>query len=440
MILSVEKVATLLLVLAAQQGVFAVEAEQQNVKVQGATVPESFKQMKSLRRNFPEIKGTQRTETPEDKAKLMNGRGEPKPLSSFAHKWGVKKTAESKIALEDLHENEISGRKLHGFKNNFVSLDFHDDADCENMIESHAVVLGECFEVLNDDKLKSFTVKAHNKLNTVVELTYNNHGCRGVPNDVLDLMKLFQLNAYDQCNTENGVTLSYFDSFPDVNQLSDGVVYTYSLGLDYETCLERFDWADYYRGFTCIDGDWYSLDYCNGEGSSVLHVHFDKRNCRGSYVYSWDWAGSCYVDEDPNDDTIPESLVSVNCLVPPPPTPAPTATPYSYQITCDPFESTAGAFYPCELELCQGDRIIVHTHDEGASCTGDELFKFYAAVTPDLYSWYDDSNGSTCPSFTFTHEESGCQSYVVDQGCFGESDCSGTTTITVMPALLPTRK
>jgi len=446
MILSVEKVTGLLLVLAAQQGVLAGHRDAKH-----AVIPESFKQMKNLRQSFPNIQGTQRTATKEERAAAMNSRGQPRPLSSFADNklWGARK-AESHIAIEDLHENEVGDRQLHGNKNNFVTLNFHDDANCENMVESHAIVLGECFEVLNDDTAKSFTVKVNNKLNTVAELVYNNHECRGVPDSIIDLTKVFGVSGYDQCS--EGATISYFDTFPDINALPYGVAYTYSFSPDYETCYERFDWGDFYAANMCLEGHWVVVDYC-ASSYSVSTLHFDNLDCSGSYWASWDWVGQCYPDEylDSADDSMPSSLVSVTCHAPPPPTesptistspteapttPPPTVAPHSYDVTCEAYSTTGASqiFYGCSVDLCGGDSIIVHTHDAGASCYGDQLFRFYAPASSSFYTTYDDYGGTLCPYFGYSVPAgTACQSYLVDQGCYGssESPCGGTTVITV---------
>jgi len=421
MIVTMEKLISLGMVLA------VVSAGHADTTTSHVNTPPTKFYAQNLRKSYPGVSGKHRTATTKEKASVSKNHHQPKLFTDYlTTQENVLQTPtrEHHHSHESVAEKD-SVRQLHENKNNFIGLNFYADNECSDMVEGHVIVLGKCFEVDGIDGIKSFTMKANNKLDSVIQLVYNNHECKGVPDSFIDLGKVMGIQSYGDCNSEMRASLVYFDSFPNINELHDGVVYRYSTGLDYETCVERYDYADYYRANTCLDGSYYLTDACSSDDTVVV-LHYDDYACESTYWTTSDWTGDCYLDAEVAGDAMSaDTLTSLICLV-----------PATYEVVCDPFDSTDNAFYPCVVELCGGDSITVNTHDNGAWCQGDQLFNVYAAANPAEYVTYDDVPGqSLCPYFTYdVAEGTECQTFVVDQGCWGGGNCQGQTVISVYQA------
>jgi len=138
----------------------------------------------------------------------------------------------------------------------------------------------------------------------------------------------------------------------------------------------------------------------------------------------------------PGDPTpLPTLAPSINPMF------APTAAPTYTPLQCSPFNATDTAgdtqnFQTCGVYACPGTTITVSMCPTygGGGCTGDPIMNLYDGTGLNLLAHNDDGplGCGKCPQFTYS--TSGvCQVYSIQQGCYQNSQCTGSAVIIGTP-------
>ena len=83
----------------------------------------------------------------------------------------------------------------------------------------------------------------------------------------------------------------------------------------------------------------------------------------------------------------------------------------------------------CPLLVCPGTILNFKTcSDDEKTCSGDTFLRLVDAAGNELAS--NDDNCGLCSRLSYEFTGTSCEPYFVNQGCYGDSTCSGTTRIT----------
>lgn len=152
--------------------------------------------------------------------------------------------------------------------------------------------------------------------------------------------------------------------------------------------------------------------------------------CRGNVVVT---VTNIYNPPNLNVPTVTPTLLPT-ALPTLTPTALPTATPtIGIPSQCAPFNlvntqnATTGTEACLLNRVCPGEVLTIRTcQPDFKTCSGDTYLRLYSQAKTEI-AHNDDACG-VCSSITYTFTEP-CQSYVIEQGCYGSGQCGGTTKI-----------
>lgn len=153
---------------------------------------------------------------------------------------------------------------------------------------------------------------------------------------------------------------------------------------------------------------------------------------------------------------VPTPLPTVNIF----PTTIPTLAPTMGQF-CPPYSvsHTNSAENPvqtaqCSITACFGQSVTLGScqsetvggFNNAVSCLGDTYLKLFESNTGSLVAEGDDTEAcGTCASISFSVKTAGCSNFILRQGCYGNTACSGTTSViggavvaSMFPTMIPT--
>jgi len=106
---------------------------------------------------------------------------------------------------------------------------------------------------------------------------------------------------------------------------------------------------------------------------------------------------------------------------------------YSTGLTGDATRNTVDQ----SIYVCPGTKITFQTCKANKSCDGDTFLRLYDPLALSELSSNDDACG-TCSAMTYSFTKQ-CQYYTVQQGCFQDTNCGGTTNLVVTSSLLASK-
>lgn len=103
---------------------------------------------------------------------------------------------------------------------------------------------------------------------------------------------------------------------------------------------------------------------------------------------------------------------------------------YSTGLTADATRNTVDQ----NIYVCPGTKITFQTCKANKACDGDTFLRLYDPLALRELVSNDDACG-TCSAMTYSFTQP-CQYYTVQQGCFQDTNCDGTTNLVVTSSLL----
>jgi len=142
-----------------------------------------------------------------------------------------------------LTEEELSVDHRQLRANNFVHMDFHASYYCaDDAVSGYGFLLNNCFQYEGGG---SYFLKTNTHSDTLIQLTYSNSHCTGVPDHVTDLFKASEVTGYNDC--ANGIRYSYLSDYPTT-------YYAPSLAVTFSSA-EHCDADDYYYAYEILLSD-----------------------------------------------------------------------------------------------------------------------------------------------------------------------------------------